>query len=86
MTRITIEVPDDVAERMNAAAAERGMATERLVSEVAAQQFPPRRKLGFVGLGHSGGSGVSKDLKELRRQVADEKYQQMLDERRPAEG
>ncbi|GAC1541220.1 MAG: hypothetical protein NVS3B12_28640 [Acidimicrobiales bacterium] len=86
MTRITIEVPDDVAERMNAAAAERGVATERLLSEVAAQQFPPRRKLGFIGLGHSGRSGQSKNLKALRREVAQEKYQQMLDERRPAEG
>lgn len=86
MTRITIEVPDDVAERMNAAAAERGVATERLLSEVAAQQFPPRRKLGFVGLGHSGRSGQATNLKELRHEVAEEKYQQMLDERRPAEG
>jgi len=53
MTRITIEVPDDVAERMSAAAAERGVATEALVSEVAAEQFPPRRKLGFASLGRS---------------------------------
>lgn len=85
MTRITIEVPDDVAERMSAAAAERGVPTEELLGQVVAEQFPPRRKLGFIGLGHSGRSDLSKNVKELRRGAAEEKYQ-ILDERRPAEG
>jgi hypothetical protein len=53
MTRITIEVPDDVAERIAAAAAERGVAAEELVGEMAVEQFPPRRKLGFASLGRS---------------------------------
>ncbi len=83
----TIEVPDDVAERVTAAAAERGVAPEQLFSEVGAEQFPPRRKLGFVGLGHSGHTDTSRRIKELRKELADEKFAQMAEERRrSAEG
>lgn len=53
MTRITIEVPDDVAERVNAAAAEQGVAPEALAGQVVVEQFPARRQLGFVALGSS---------------------------------
>lgn len=86
MTRITIEVPDDVAERVNAAAVEAGVAPEQLAGQAVAEQFPPPRRLGFVGLGHSGRPEGSRDLTALRRELADEKYQEMLDERRPAQG
>ena len=66
MTRITIEVPDDVAERIAAAAAERGVATEQLVGEMAAEQFPPLRKLGFASLGRStSGRRASEDEEML---------------------
>lgn len=53
MTKLTIEVPDDVAKRVADAAAERGVAPEALAGEVLAEQFPARRKLGFVSLGRS---------------------------------
>ncbi len=53
MTKLTIEVPDDVAQRVTDAAAERGVAPETLAGEVLAEQFPARRKLGFVSLGRS---------------------------------
>jgi predicted transcriptional regulator len=53
MTRITIELPDELAERVSNAAAERGVAPEQLAGEVLAEQFPARRKLGFAGLGRS---------------------------------
>ncbi len=49
----TIEVPDDVAERVAAVAAERGVAPEQLAGEALVEQFPARRKLGFVSLGSS---------------------------------
>lgn len=65
MTRITIEVPDDVAERMSAAAAERGVATEQLVSEIAAEQFPARRRLAFAAVGASGSSRGAAEADEL---------------------
>ena len=39
----TIEVPDDVAENVIAAAAERGITPEELVAEVVCEAFPARR-------------------------------------------
>lgn len=87
MTKLTIEVPDDVAERMRAAAAERGVATETVAGEVLVEQFPPRRKLGFIGLGHSGNTDTSRRVKELRKELADQKFAEMTEERpRSADG
>lgn len=54
MTRLTIEVPDDVATRLVADAAERGMAPETLAGQVVAEQFSTRRRrLAFGGIGSS---------------------------------
>ena len=50
-TRLTVEVEEDLATRVAAAAAERGVAPEALAAEVLAERFPPPRKLGFVSLG-----------------------------------
>lgn len=86
MTKLTIEVSDDVAQRVADAAAAQGVAPEQLAGEAVSEKFPPRRKLGFVGLGHSGRSDLSGRVKELRRELADEKIQGMIDERRSAEG
>lgn len=86
MTKLTIEVPDDVAERVADAAAQRGVAPEELAGQVVTEQFPPRRRLSFIGLGRSGRSDLSGRVKELRRELAEEKLQKMADERRPAEG
>lgn len=83
MTRITIELPDDVAARVAAAAAEAGVAPEELAGRVVATSFPPRRRLGFIGMGHSGSGDLSGRVKELCRELADEK---LADERRSAEG
>ena len=44
MTRITIEVPDDVAERVKAAAAERGVAPEQVAGEAVADQSRRARR------------------------------------------
>jgi predicted transcriptional regulator len=52
MTRITIELPDEVAARVSNAAAERGVAPEQLAGEVLAERFPAR-KLRFARLGRS---------------------------------
>lgn len=52
MTKLTIEVPDDVAKRVADAAAERGLAPEALAGEVLAEHFA-RRKLSFASLGRS---------------------------------
>lgn len=69
MTRITIELADEVAERVSNAAAARGVAPEELAGEVLAEQFPPRRNLGFIGIGSSAQSGgsIAEGHKQLRR-------------------
>jgi len=51
--KLTIEVDENVAERVAEAAAERGLAPELLAAQVLTDQFAPRRKLGFVSLGRS---------------------------------
>jgi hypothetical protein len=84
MTTMRIELADEVAERVAAEAAARGLTPEELAGQVLAEQFPARRRLAFIGLGHS--AGRPRSVTELRRELAKEKYQQMLDERRPAEG
>lgn len=71
---------------LGAVAAERGVAPEDLVGEAVAEKFPPRRKLGFIGIGHSGRGDISANIKQLRRELVADRLQKMADERRPAEG
>ena len=57
MTRWTIEVDEQVAERVVQAAAEQGVAPEQLAGQVLAEQFAARRRrLAFAGFGASGSS------------------------------
>ena len=65
MTRITVEVDDEVAERVAAAAAERGVAAEALAAEVLAERFPSRRTLGFVSLGRSTSGRTAAEDEEM---------------------
>jgi len=44
------------------------------------------RKLGFIGMGHSGRGDLSERVKDLRRELAAEKLDKMPDERRSTEG
>lgn len=54
VTKLTIEVDDQVAERVAEAAAARGVAPEQLAGEAVAEKFgTQRRRLGFVGIGRS---------------------------------
>lgn len=61
VTRWTIEVDDEVAERVTGAAAERGVAPEQVAAELltsaALTGLWGRRRFGFVGLGDSGPGG-----------------------------
>ena len=58
MTRLTIELPDDVAVRLVADAAERGVPPETLAGRVLAEQFPTRRRrLAFGGIVSSTSGG-----------------------------
>jgi len=65
MTKLTIEVPDDVAERVNAAAAEQGVAPEQLAGQAVVDRFPARRHLAFAAVGASGSSRGGAQADEL---------------------
>jgi hypothetical protein len=69
MTRITIDVPDEVAERVAEAAARDGVALEDLAGQVVVESFSPRRPLSIIGIGASGqtGGSVAEGHKEFRR-------------------
>ena len=86
MTKLTIELDDEVAKRLVDAAAERGVAAEAVAAEAVSERFPARRRLSFVGMGHSGGAGLSGRVRELRREMAGEKLAGMADERHLREG
>lgn len=73
MTRLTIEVPDDVAERVADAAAQQGVAPEQLVGRVVSEQFPPRRRLSFIGIGRSGRTDTAERHKEIIRETFGDK-------------
>ncbi|MHB1853892.1 MAG: hypothetical protein ACYCS2_02400 [Acidimicrobiales bacterium] len=72
MTRWTIEVDEDVVSRVTEAASQKGVAPESLAGQVLAESFPPRRRLAFIGMGHSGRGDLSERVKELRAELAEE--------------
>jgi hypothetical protein len=74
MAKLTIEVPDDVAERVADAAAERGVASEELVGQVLAESFPSRRHLSFIAMGRSGRSDTAERHKEIIAEALGDKH------------
>jgi len=68
MTKLTIEVDEDVAKRLADAAADRGVAPETVAAEAVTEKFPPRPKLGFVGIGRSGHTDTARRHKEVIRE------------------
>lgn len=71
MTKITIEVPDDIAQRVADAAAQQGLAPEQLAGQVVTDSFTPRRKLSFIGIGQSGqrdAEAIAERHKKVRRE------------------
>lgn len=70
----TIEVDDDVAKNVAAVAAERGVAPEEVAGEVVAQRYATRRrKLSFIGMGHSGHSDTAERHEEIIREAFSDK-------------
>jgi len=65
MTKLTIEVPDEVAERVAAAAAERGVSPETLAAETVTERFPARRRLSFIGIGRSGEHDIARRHEDI---------------------
>lgn len=61
-----IELPDDVAAALAAAAADRGLSVDELAAETIAARFgPKRRTLSFVGAGRSGKSRGGAEAEQL---------------------
>jgi hypothetical protein len=69
VTRLTIELPDDVAGRVADLARERGVSPEAVARELVEAQLPPTPNgtPQFIGVGHSGRSDLSERAKELRQ-------------------
>lgn len=66
MTKLTIEVPDEVAQRVADAAAQRGLAPEEVAGEAVAEKFSiHRRHLAFAGVGASRSSRGAAQAEEL---------------------
>lgn len=69
---LVVHLPEELARRVEEAAAERGLDPEQLVVEAVEAQLPARRHLSFIGMGHSGRGDMSERVEQLRREVADE--------------
>lgn len=68
----TVHLPDDLADRLAAEAARRGMSVDDLAAETLAVRFPrtqpergPRRHLAFVAIGASGQTRGGAEADEL---------------------
>ncbi|HTR71257.1 MAG TPA: hypothetical protein VMH41_13660 [Mycobacteriales bacterium] len=62
MTELHVHIPDDLADRLSAEAAQRGVDAETLAGEILAEQLPASRSLGFASLGRSTtGRGTAED-------------------------
>jgi hypothetical protein len=75
---MTVNLPDDVAARLAAEAARRGVSVEELVAEAVTAHFPAappeqpaRRRLSFIGIGASGGG---ENVAERHREIIREHY------------
>ncbi|HEX6754966.1 MAG TPA: hypothetical protein VF109_03370 [Mycobacteriales bacterium] len=51
---VTVELPDELADRLATAAAGRGETLEQLAVETLEATFPPRPGVSFIGIGASG--------------------------------
>lgn len=75
MTELHVHIPDDVAQRLAAAAAERGTSTEDVAAAVLTQHAPTAteapvndktgHRFAFIGIGSSGRSDLSERVEEL---------------------
>jgi|tagenome__1003787_1003787.scaffolds.fasta_scaffold15081316_2 hypothetical protein len=78
MQPLTVILDDELAERVAAVAAERGVAPEDLARDLIGAQLPapasPRRaRFAFAGMGHSGRDDLSSSYKQLRREALADK-------------
>jgi hypothetical protein len=66
---VTVELPDELAARISAAAATRGMTVEQLAVEVLASRYTGQPSISFIGVGASG--GLQSPARDHHRTVRD---------------
>ena len=66
---LVVHLPEELARRLEAAAAERGVSPEQVAVEAIEARLPARRRLSFIGIGHSGGTeSVAERHREIIRE------------------
>lgn len=80
---LVVHLPEELARRVEAVAAERHVSPEQVALQAIEAQLSVRRRLGFIGLGHSGRTDLSEHVSELRHELAEEK---LAEHRRSAGG
>lgn len=70
---MTVDLPEELAARLEVVAAERGLSPEALAVEAIEARYPPKRRPSFIGIGRSGRSDISDSYKEIRRGAFAEK-------------
>lgn len=68
VTELRVVVPDEIAERLAAEAAERHMAPEDLAAQVLVDHVPGKRRLRFIGIGNSGQPDAAARSEEILRE------------------
>jgi hypothetical protein len=68
MTELRVVVPDETAERLANEAAERGRSAEDVAAEVLNEHATAKRRLRFIGIGHSGQPDAAARSEEILRE------------------
>ncbi|MGO9557546.1 MAG: hypothetical protein ACLPYW_00460 [Acidimicrobiales bacterium] len=72
---LTVNVPEELARRVEEVAAARHQSPEEVALEAIAAQLPPRRSLSFSGVGSSGPAGgdIGRRHREVIAEVLEDK-------------
>lgn len=62
---LSVHLPDELADRLAAAAEARHQSPEQVALEAIEAALPPRRRLSFAGIGRSGGGREGAEADEL---------------------
>lgn len=65
---VVVHLPDELARRLEAAAAQRGVSPDELAAEVLDAHVPGQRHFSFAGVGASGQTDVSERHEEIIRE------------------
>lgn len=64
---VTVELPEEIAERLRVLAAAKGITVEQAALEMITAQLPGPRRLSFAGIGDSGHDDTSERHHEIIR-------------------